>query len=303
MRVTRVTLKPSTIEVRGAQTRLQALEAIPTDPITLSPNSLRQEFDVAISLAELPGTAVEEQDRVVHVLAELEGSLSRQWLMNIPVNVLLANGKKIDPAALKRMGVQVRPASVRFLLEGPDAVVKKVSLKDIEVWAELAELKAIAPVYDAKTANRILSPIQFSGDVNGYAFVDQNGRTIIVAFRENSSRYKMHLQGTGNITCKISFNGIQNGTYTMIDIYDNTKTYTLTVVRGLGTVEVPMSRWETRAFSSNIPSPNGTYKQPIDEDSLVLHWKLDETGNNAVAIGMAGPIALLINNIFRKVIK
>ena len=27
------------------------------------------------------------------------------------------------------------------------------------------------------------------------------------------------------------------------------------------------------------------------------------TGNNAVAIGMAGPIALLINNIFRKVIK
>ena len=164
--------------------------------------------------------------------------------------------------------------------------------------AELAELKAIAPVYDAKTANRILSPIQFSGDVNGYAFVDQNGRTIIVAFRENSKRTKMHLQGTGNITCKISFNGIQNGTYTLTDLYDNSKTYTLNVAKGLGTVDVPMSRWETRAFSSNIPSPNGSYKQPIDKDSLILHWKLDETGNDAVASDASGAkkIGIMVTN-------
>ena len=154
--------------------------------------------------------------------------------------------------------------------------------------AELAKLKAIAPVYDAKDASRIPSPIQFSGDVNGYAFVDQNGRTIIVAFRENSSRYKMHLKGIGDITCKISFNGVQNGTYSMTDLHDNTKTYMLTVAKGIGTVDVPMSRWETRAFSSNIPSPNGIYKQPIDKDSLILHWKLDETGGAAVAIDASG---------------
>ena len=164
--------------------------------------------------------------------------------------------------------------------------------------AELAKLKAIAPVYDARDASRILSPIQFSGDVNGYAFVDQNGRTIIVAFRENWKRTKMHLQGTGDITCKISFNGIQNGTYTLTDLYDNSKTYTLNVDKGLGTVDVPMSRWEARAFSSNIPSPNGSYNQPIDKDSLVLHWKLDETGSNAVASDASGSsrIGVMVTN-------
>jgi YbbR domain-containing protein len=141
MKVTKVTLKPSTIEVRGAQSRLQSLDAIPTDPITLSPNSLRQEFDTTICLTELPGTEVEEQDRIVHVLAELEGSLSRRWLTGIPVKILLHNGNKLDASAQRHLGIQVRPNTMRFLLEGPDSLVNRVTAKEVEVWAEIAELK------------------------------------------------------------------------------------------------------------------------------------------------------------------
>lgn len=141
MRVSRVTMMPSTIEVRGAQSRLQTLDAIPTEAISLSANSLRQEFDTSISLAELPGAEIDEKDRVVHILAELQGSLSRRWLTGIPVKVRLSNGRKLDSAAVRKLNLDIRPASVRFLLEGPDSMVRGVKMKDVEVWADVGELK------------------------------------------------------------------------------------------------------------------------------------------------------------------
>lgn len=141
MKVTRITMKPSTVEVRGAQSRLQSLDVIPTAPIALGSNSLRQEFDTTVSLEDLPGATIEDQDRVIHVVAELEGSLSRKWITGIPVRLSLDNGQNLDLAAMKKMGIDVSPSTLRFFVEGPDNLMKSLAVRDVEVWADLGELK------------------------------------------------------------------------------------------------------------------------------------------------------------------
>lgn len=153
---------------------------------------------------------------------------------------------------------------------------------------ELAQLRAIAPVYDMEHVTRIPSPLQFSGDVNGYGFVDQKGRAVIVASRENSRRTQMHLQGMGDIVCTVSFNGVQDGKYQLTDLFDATQTFSLEVVSGQGSIELPMKRWETRALVGDIPSPNGAYVPPSDLDQLLLHWKLDDSKGSMVAVDSSG---------------
>lgn len=141
IKISNVTLKPSTVEVKGAPSRLQTIESVPSEPITPTPNSLRQEFDVRLSLLELPGVFIEEAARVVHVVAELEGSLSRRWFTGIPVAVRVGSGpsaKFVDPGPI---GIRLKPGKVNFWLEGPDDVINKLKLKDIEVWAEIPALK------------------------------------------------------------------------------------------------------------------------------------------------------------------
>jgi YbbR domain-containing protein len=141
IRIARVTLKPSTVEIRGAPSRLQSIESVPTEPITPSPNSLKQETDVRLSMLELPGIHVDEGAKVVHVVAELEGSLSRKWIQNVPITVRIGagrNAKYVDPTTL---GIRIKPATVNFILEGPDEVISKLKPKDVEVWAEIPALK------------------------------------------------------------------------------------------------------------------------------------------------------------------
>lgn len=143
LRVISVTSKPSTVELRGPQQRLAALESVPTEAITLSSNSLRQEFEVKLDLKDLPGVTLEDGQPIVHVVAELEGSLSRKWVREIPVG-LRVKGRGAprtipEPASL---GIRMRPGNVAFLLEGPEPIVSKLRAGDVEVWAEIPELKA-----------------------------------------------------------------------------------------------------------------------------------------------------------------
>ncbi len=137
IKVVSVTLKPSTVEIRGAPSRLSTIDAIPTEPITPSPNSLRQDFDVKLSVSELPGVILDEQSRYVHVVAELEGSLSRKWFKDIPVGLKVGigrNAKQVDSAGL---GIRIRPQVVSFLIEGPETMISRLKASDLDVWAEV----------------------------------------------------------------------------------------------------------------------------------------------------------------------
>lgn len=142
LKVISVTSKPSTIEIRGPQQRLLTAEVVPTESISLSPNSLHQEFDIKLNLTELPGTWVDENQKLVHVVAELEGSLSRKWVRKVDVGLRIRSGTQVkvvnDVVAL---GIRIRPSTVNFLLEGPDKIISKLKSTDIEVWAEIAELR------------------------------------------------------------------------------------------------------------------------------------------------------------------
>jgi len=141
IKVSSVTLKPSTVEVRGAYSRIQTIDAVPTEPIFLTPNALRQEFDVKLSLADFPGVMVDEASKIVHVVVDLEGSVSRKWFRGLAIGVKLGTGRDAQPVDLAARGLRVRPGQVNFLLEGPDSVVNVLTEREIEVWAEVAALK------------------------------------------------------------------------------------------------------------------------------------------------------------------
>jgi YbbR domain-containing protein len=139
-RVSNVTLKPSTVEIRGPESRLRSIDSLLTEGITLATDSLIQEFDVRLSLREHPGVIVEEQNQQVNVTVQIEGSLIRRSLDRIPVRVRLAGGDGRRSLNLTRSGgVKVTPSEVTFLLEGPEDLMKNLSRANVDVWAEIPE--------------------------------------------------------------------------------------------------------------------------------------------------------------------
>ncbi len=142
IKIVSVTLKPSTVEIRGAPSRLSAIDAIPTEAITPTANSLRQDFDVKLSVSDLPGVVVDEQSRFVHVVAELEGSLSRKWFKEIPIGLRVGSGRNAKQVDATGLGIRIRPQGVSFLIEGPDPMISKLKASDLDVWAEIPSLKA-----------------------------------------------------------------------------------------------------------------------------------------------------------------
>jgi YbbR domain-containing protein len=142
IKVSSLTFKPSTVEVRGAYSRIQTIDAVPTEPIFLSPNALRQEFDVKLSLTDFPGVSVDEASKVVHVTVDLVGSVSRKWFRGLSIGVKLGSGNSAQTIDPIQRGLRIRPGQVNFLLEGPDSVMNALTEKEIEVWAEVPSLKS-----------------------------------------------------------------------------------------------------------------------------------------------------------------
>lgn len=140
-RVTNVTLKPSTIEVRGPETRLRNIDNLATEGISLATDSLIQEFDSRVNLKDHPGVIVREQNQTVHVSVQLEGSLSRRSIDNIPVRVRISGSSGRRMLNLRRLGITVTPPTVDYLLEGPEELIKNLDKEKIDVWAELPEYK------------------------------------------------------------------------------------------------------------------------------------------------------------------
>jgi YbbR domain-containing protein len=141
-KVTSVTLKPSTVEIRGPESRLRSIDSVNTEGITLTGDSLTQVFDVNLNLKELPGVQIEDQYKVVNVTINLQGSLSRKWFRKIPVLVRVGDASRGGkPVPAKTYRIRTNPGDVSFLLEGPDPVISDITNQDLEVWAEIPELK------------------------------------------------------------------------------------------------------------------------------------------------------------------
>jgi len=139
-RVTNVTLKPSTVEIRGPESRLRSIDSLVTDGITLASDALVQEFDTKVSVKEHPGVLVDEQSQQIHVTVQIEGTLKRRSVDKIPVRVRLAGATGRRTLNLARTGIQLTPADVTFLLEGPEEAMKDLGRGSVDVWAEIPEL-------------------------------------------------------------------------------------------------------------------------------------------------------------------
>jgi YbbR domain-containing protein len=141
-KVTSVTFKPSTVEIQGARSRLLNIESVPTDAISLSPNSLRQELEVRLNTSEIPGVTLGDNGPLASVVVELQGSLQRKWFRGIKVGLRIRGGGTLrNLQNASTLGVRLRPAAVSFLLEGPDKIIERLTEQDIEVWAEIPELR------------------------------------------------------------------------------------------------------------------------------------------------------------------
>lgn len=140
-RVKSVTLTPSTVLARGARSRLSSVDSIPTETVALSANSLKQEFDVSLNLSEVSGLTVEEKDRFVRVVAEIDGKMSQRWVEKIEVGVMVRKKGASEPEPIRdRSMIQLVPRVVNFLVEGPEQRVMELKKDDINVWVELEDV-------------------------------------------------------------------------------------------------------------------------------------------------------------------
>ena len=153
IKISRVTLNPSTVEVRGAVSRVSGIDAIPTEPITPTANSLRQDFDVKLSLQDMPGISIEDQYRIVHVTAELEGKVDQHRFSGVPIALKVGSGRTAKFVPTDGLGIRIRPSTVTFVVQGPSHVMQNLKNTDIEVWAEIPSLKD--GVYKSRLAWRL----------------------------------------------------------------------------------------------------------------------------------------------------
>lgn len=140
-RVTNITLTPSTVEIRGPESRLRSIDTLATDGLVLSSDSLVQEFDVKLGVKDYPGVLLDEQNSVVHVTVQIEGSLARTSITDIPVRVRVVGGAGNRTVNLSKTGIKITPSKVNFMFEGPADVMKTLRREDIDVWAGVSELK------------------------------------------------------------------------------------------------------------------------------------------------------------------
>lgn len=140
-KISSVTLRPSTIEIKGPQSRIQGIEALPTEPITLLSSSLRQESTVGIVLDDYTGVQVTDNEKSVQVVVELEGNLERRWIRGLGIGVKIANLSRGSDLDVETLGIRTRPQKVSFLLEGPAVVLSDLAKLGIEAWVEIPELK------------------------------------------------------------------------------------------------------------------------------------------------------------------
>ncbi len=139
-KVSKVNFQPSTVELRGPESKIFSIDSVPTVAITLKPNVLNQEIETLLNIQDFPGVTIEEKNMSAKTTIEIEGALRRRWFKSIPVRLKLVSGAEVSESTRASRAIEIRPATVNFLLEGPEKVISELNLKDLEVWANVEEL-------------------------------------------------------------------------------------------------------------------------------------------------------------------
>ncbi len=122
--------------------------------------------------------------------------------------------------------------------------------------AELEKLKRIAPVHDLGSLDRdrLATPIRFSKGACGYAFRDQQNKTIILVWRQGrppgSKSEADH--GRTPVDCTVSFSNLQDGQYRITDMLDEELSASVKAANGTGRFFFTLDRWDCRVFTSDI---------------------------------------------------
>ncbi|MGH9901610.1 MAG: CdaR family protein [Pyrinomonadaceae bacterium] len=137
-----VQITPSKVRVRGPESRVNELQSVPTETISL---------DGQLESLTLPQTAIDIEDRkvvaldqVVTVRVEIDEERIEKRFAGVTVRA--ANG-----------GAAVRPASVSVVLRGARSVMEKLRAESLEIILEQTEGNSLSP--------RLLLPQDMQGRV------------------------------------------------------------------------------------------------------------------------------------------
>ena len=135
----------------------------------------------------------------------------------------------VSDAALPKISGTSKPAAW-IVLDHPQLIPA----------AEMLKLKEIAPILTsvAQVQAFTAAPLAYTGGLTGIGFYDQNNRLIITATNVSDNAAMGF----------IKLRGLENGTYTILDLFANTSA-TFSVVGGTASVPTPVTRWDTRAFA------------------------------------------------------
>ena len=110
---------------------------------------------------------------------------------------------------------------------------------DLLPVAERTALAGKAPILStAADITTFVKPLAYSTGTTGIGFYDQSNRLIITASNLTA----------GSLTASVTIRGMTNATHTATDLF-TAATISMTVTAGIGTLAIPLTRWETRAFS------------------------------------------------------
>ena len=181
---------------------------------------------------------------------------------------------------------------------------------------ELAGLKAIAPVYDMNTADfdAIPSLIRFSPGACGYAFHDQNDKSVFLIWRQgrppgtnDETRY-----GDRGMKCQLDFHGIKDGIYWVKDLFNPGTEWVIEISGGSGGFSFDLDRWDCRAFISNLMAPNvfalpgefalaQNYPNPFNRETLIQFDVRERSRVTLKVYNVLGnPIATLKEDILER---
>jgi len=141
--------------------------------------------------------------------------------------------------------------------------------------AERRKLEEIAPIHDTGEPGAVpgTSPLSFSDNAGGFAFVDQNGDTILLVYRRD---WDDPDATTEQVT--VSFDGLSSGSYTATDLLNDDSFGVDIAADGTGTLTFELERWDARMFESDLPRPTGG--DGGDGDTGVPSpWTAEDVGN------------------------
>jgi len=117
------------------------LASVPTELIYITENSLRQHFEVNLNMSDTGGVQVAEKISTVHVEINLKGPAKKKVIRAIPIKLRVGSPSKSRPIDTELRHIRLRPSKLDLTVEGPQAALDDLDSENIDVWAQLTDLR------------------------------------------------------------------------------------------------------------------------------------------------------------------